>query len=277
MNRVTAPLRTPGRRVAGRRRRRGAGGSPRATTRPRLSTTPSSAIDSALRAFCSTSSTVRPVRVAAATHETHDLRRRPSGPGRATARPAAAPAAGPSARARSPASAARRPRAWPRFAAGARAAAGTARTSPRASRGRPARSPRQSAPSRRFSSTVSSPITPRPSGTCAMPRRTISSTGTADDVVSAQAHTPPPRSQQPRDGAQQRGLAGAVGPQDRGDATSADGERHAVESAYRRRMTRPGPRPPEWPPRQPWPGSAAAGAPLPPSSSAVTSPAAKPR
>ncbi len=44
---------------------------------------------------------------------------------------------------------------------------------------RSARSVRHSAPRRRFSSTVSSGITPPPSGTCATPRRAIRSVGSA--------------------------------------------------------------------------------------------------
>src|SRR5579875_426010 len=43
----------------------------------------------------------------------------------------------------------------------------------------PRRAPRASAPRRRFSATVSSAITPRPSGTWSRPRRTISSTPAA--------------------------------------------------------------------------------------------------
>ena len=41
-------------------------------------------------------------------------------------------------------------------------------------------------PSRRFSSTVSSAMTPRPSGTCAMPLPTIASTGDAGDVLAVE-------------------------------------------------------------------------------------------
>jgi hypothetical protein len=52
-------IRTPGRRAGGTRRRRARRRGASTTTRPTLRTTARSAIDSALRAFCSTSRTVR--------------------------------------------------------------------------------------------------------------------------------------------------------------------------------------------------------------------------
>ena len=102
--------------------------------------------------------------------------RSPAAPGRATARPAAAGAAGRQAPDRGRASAARRRRADGR---GACAVGRAARRAGRPRRGTAGVRPvaRHSPPSRRFSSTVSSLITPRPSGTCAMPRRTSCSTG----------------------------------------------------------------------------------------------------
>ena len=79
---------------------------------------------------------------------------------------------------RARASAARRRRAGGRGALPARPAAGTARRPRRALGGVRRGRVRHRPPSRRFSSTVSSVTTPRPSGTCAMPRRTSCSTGT---------------------------------------------------------------------------------------------------
>ena len=73
--------------------------------------------------------------------------------------------------------------------------------------------------SRRFSSTVNSSMTPRPSGTCATPIRAMDSTAAADESVAVEAHGTVLRLHQSRDGAQQRGLAGAVRSEDRSHGT----------------------------------------------------------
>ena len=150
-------------------------------------------------------------------------------PARKTARRAAAVSAAAAARAQSPASAARRLRACQPAGETARAAAGNSRTSA-PSRARRRRGPRRIyAPRRRFSSTVSSTNVPRPSGTWATPRCTISSVGlpsirSPPNDLTAGAHHAADRPQRGR-------LAGAVRAEQRGDAALFHREVDAMQNA----------------------------------------------
>ena len=85
-------LRTPGRRGGAGRRRPAPRASRRRRPGPSASTTPRSATDSALRAFCSTSRTVSPVALAQVAQQRRRSGRRPAARARATARRAAAAA-----------------------------------------------------------------------------------------------------------------------------------------------------------------------------------------
>ena len=80
-----------------------------------------------------------------------------------------------------------------------------------------ARSRRVIAPSCRFSSTVSRENVPRPSGTCAMPSRTMSSVARPLIALAVEADSPR-GADHAGERAQRRGLAGAVGAEQRGDA-----------------------------------------------------------
>ena len=211
----------PVRRRRPRRRGRGSARSPRSAT------------DSALRAFCSTSSTVRPVRSRSARSTpmicATSCGARPSDGSSSSSSVGRPISARPIASIwRSPpdsvlagaARALRQPR---------EQLVDLRRAPPRAS----ARSRRHSAPRRRFSSTVSSAITPRPSGTCAMPRRTMSSTARRLDLAAVEADAPRARADEAGERAQQRRLAGPVRAQDRGDGARGDLERDPVERADR--------------------------------------------
>ena len=167
----------------------------------------------------------------------HDLRGDAAARARARARRAAAAAGAPSARGRSRASGARRRTAcWP--------AALRALGEPReqlvdlGQAVAAAPSPRHSPPRRRFSSTVSSAITPRPSGTCAMPEADDPLDGAAGRCRAPSRRMRPARgAHEARERAQQRRLARAVGAQDRGDAALRAPRRR------RRRARGPGRRP----------------------------------
>ncbi len=146
-----------------------------ATTRPSEMTTPRSATDSALRTFCSTSSTVRPVLVAQAPQQRHDLRGDPrrEAERRLVEQQQARPARPGPGRAR--ASAARRRRAGGPALLGAGRAARRARRPRRWHAGRrpgPCATGRRAAGSPRRSARRSRR---GPPGTWAMPRRTSSS------------------------------------------------------------------------------------------------------
>ena len=159
--------------------------------------------------------------------------RRPSAPSAArapsTARRAAAASAATSARGPSRASAARRPTACPRSAGGAPSGAETARTRarrrPRSPRGRCA----MYAPIARFSSIVSAPNTPRPSGTIARPRRTSSNDGLAGDVLAVVADRARLDRLQAADALERRRLARAVGADQADELALADVEVDALD------------------------------------------------
>ncbi len=193
------------------------GGVGPATTLPRLSTMPWSAMASALRAFCSTSSTVSPEssrswRTRSMTWATI-LGARPSdGSSSSSTRGAVIRARAMTRICRSPpdsvaASCRRRSPSTGKLLVDARPAP------------RPAgrRSPQQQGRARRFSSTVSSVMTPWPSGTCATPARAMSSGLRRARLAPSSRIRPEPRPDQPGDGAQQRGLARAVGAEHGGD------------------------------------------------------------
>ena len=211
-----------------------------ATTRPRLSTTPRSATDSALRAFCSTSRTVSPVLVAQLAQQRHDLR------GDARRQPERRlveqqqPRAGPSAPGRStsicrspPDSVVRRLR------CGARASAREQLVDLGEAAAR-RRSPRHSPPSRRFSSTVSSAITPRPSGTWAMPAPDDAARPAQPRRARARrARSGRPRGRTSPESVRSRDrLAGAVGAQHGGDARPAATSKVTPSSARDRAVAR---------------------------------------
>ena len=146
-------------------------------------TTPWSATDSALRTFCSTSSTVRPVLVAQLAQQRHDLRGHPRG--QAQRRLVEQQQPGP--RDQGPAEGEHLPLAAgelvARRACGGGPAARTARTPRPVARCGVGAVRRHSPPRRRFSSTVSSATTPpalRARGPCR--RRTSCSTAHAAQV-----------------------------------------------------------------------------------------------
>ena len=84
------------------------------------------------------------------------------------------------------------------------------------------------APSSRFSSTVMPPKSRRPSGTSATPALDdqVRRAGAAE-VLALEADGAGARAQEARDGVQERGLAGAVGAEQRHDLAGPDRERHA--------------------------------------------------
>ena len=155
-----------------RRRRQSAAGRWSTTTRPSARTTPWSATDSAARTFCSTRSTVSPLLVAQPAQHAMIC----GGDHRREAERGLVEQQQPRPRDQGPAEREHLPLATGQLVArmpAARArAAGTARRPRRSRRGRVGLVPAATAPpSRRFSATVSSVITPPPSGTWARPRR----------------------------------------------------------------------------------------------------------
>src|SRR6267142_4430459 len=91
----------------------------------------------------------------------------------------------------------------------------------------PALSFRVIAPSCRFSSTVMVVKVPRPCGTWAMPRRTMFSV--ERPVSGAPSNSIAPVEHHVADRAQGGGLAGAVGPEQRGQASFIEGELETVK------------------------------------------------
>ena len=141
------------------------------------------------------------------------------------------PRAAPSARARSPASAARRPTACPPTCVAAPGRRGkSAKTRSRSPRDR-----RRRGGCRRPSevlATVSRLKMRRPSGTWAMPRATIVVRAARRRATRAlEAHVAPARAQQAGDRLQRRRLARAVGAEEGDDLALADRERDALEGA----------------------------------------------
>ena len=81
----------------------------------------------------------------------------------------------------------------------------------------PSRSARAKAPSSRFSSTLMRGKMRRPSGDCAMPRRTMRSVGSVSIALAVEADGAAPRPHGAEDRAQRGGLARAVGADQRDD------------------------------------------------------------
>ncbi len=105
------------------------------------------------------------------------------------------------------------------------------------------RAGRRRAPSSRFSSTVSCANSRRPSGTSARPSADAPVRRHARDVGAVEQHAPAARRMRAGDGAQQRGLAGAVGADQRHRLAGRHGEgdaAHRLQQAVpRRRAPRP--------------------------------------
>ena len=91
---------------------------------------------------------------------------------------------------------------------------------------------------------------PRPSGTCATPRRTMSSVARAVDAAGRRRRRSPCVRTMLADGAQRGRLAGAVGAEDGGDARRLEREVDAVQHLRRRRRAA----------CRPWTSSSAGGA-----------------
>ena len=148
---------------------------------------------------------------------------------RARARRTSRAPARPSGSARSRASAARRPTACRRPAASVRAVAETSRAPARDSCARSARARGIIAPMSRFSDTERFGKICRPSATCPMPRLQTLIARPAGDVGAAKAMRPRAGLTHAGDGADQRGLAGTIGADNRDDRAFRHLERHAVE------------------------------------------------
>ncbi len=161
--------------------------------------------------------------------------RRPSAPGRATARRAAAASGRPSARARAPASAARRPTGTPPAVRSARSGSETSDGRASSAAARAVRSVCMYAPSSRFSRTVIGPNSIRPCGTWITPCRTIASGDAPPSSRWSNVIRPPRTGFRPGDGAQQRRLARAVRTRARRRSRrSGTRQRHALQHVDRR-------------------------------------------
>ena len=156
--------------------------------------------------------------------------RPPQAPGRGSARRASAISARSSAPVRAPASAARHPTACRRAAGAARQGAGKAHRLARTSVSMRALSASIVAPSRKFCSTVCATKSRQPSGDSARPLLTIAIGRLPGDLLAAPFDATAARSHQPGNRIQRRGLACAVGAEQRDDAACLHVQRHVGDA-----------------------------------------------